>query len=66
MLFHLLNVKFLYIRVFGTNWRRYLRATDDARISSAVYALKNLCGDLETNLVGIAFVDAGCGSAIKS
>jgi 2-polyprenyl-6-hydroxyphenyl methylase/3-demethylubiquinone-9 3-methyltransferase len=49
---------------FGSNWQRFLRVVDDARIQAAEDSLKAM---LEVGeLAGQSFLDVGCGSGLFS
>lgn len=49
---------------FGDNWRAFLDVLDDDRIASALRSLQEMLG--RSDLAGLRFLDAGCGSGLFS
>lgn len=49
---------------FGENWKNYLSTLDDGKIREAERALSEMLG--ATDLNGLSFLDAGCGSGVHA
>lgn len=49
---------------FGKNWRNFLSVLNDRRIIEAEAALKQMMG--RDDLIGLSFLDVGCGSGLMS